>query len=443
MAYINVPTAVLEGDDVKSTDEADNLVLTSDGNGGAVWEAVIATGGADKTLSNLDSPTAINQDLIFDGVHYLKPTDNAVADSNDGDVLKIIAGSKTAGTGAGGNLFLWSGDSVGGPSGDIQISAGGEQETAPDGGLVAIYGGYANGGQAGSVVLNAGVSDGGTQGSIILNASIGSILEINPDANIILGTDTIDTQFYARPNALVDSDPAPTFYMKGSDKTLGTGDGGALNIYSGDALNGGKSGTLSISAGTPSSPSVSGGDLNLSSGNSQSGLAGTVNIAAGAADGGTHGAIIMYAASSFGAPVLEVTSAGEVVLRDYSNPPVDALNANTRELFDSAENATLNWDTVGKITASATLSIATLGKGLEVKTGTHSKIGQATLSGGTITVANTSVTANSSIQLTVYTPGGTQGHLSYSKINATSFTINSTSGTETSVVDWHIIERLA
>lgn len=86
--------------------------------------------------------------------------------------------------------------------------------------------------------------------------------------------------------------------------------------------------------------------------------------------------------------------------------------------------------------------ISTLGKGLQVKTGTNSKLGQATLSAGTITIANTSITANSRIFLSRSTVGGTLGQLSYTKINATSFTINSSSVLETSVIDWHIIESI-
>ncbi len=87
--------------------------------------------------------------------------------------------------------------------------------------------------------------------------------------------------------------------------------------------------------------------------------------------------------------------------------------------------------------------ISTLGKGLQVKTGTNSKIGTAVLVGGTVTVANTSVTANSRIFVTSNTDGGTPGWLRVSaKVNATSFTITSSSGTDTSTVAWHIVESI-
>ena len=66
--------------------------------------------------------------------------------------------------------------------------------------------------------------------------------------------------------------------------------------------------------------------------------------------------------------------------------------------------------------------------------------GSATLTAGTVTVSNTSITANSKIMLTVTTAGGTQGFLRVTKSAGVSFTITSTSNTETSVVDYIITE---
>jgi Right handed beta helix region len=69
------------------------------------------------------------------------------------------------------------------------------------------------------------------------------------------------------------------------------------------------------------------------------------------------------------------------------------------------------------------------------------KSGTATLVGGTVTVANTSVTANSQIRLASQTPGGTPGALWVNAVTAgTSFVIKSTSGTDTSVVAYRIEE---
>lgn len=82
----------------------------------------------------------------------------------------------------------------------------------------------------------------------------------------------------------------------------------------------------------------------------------------------------------------------------------------------------------------------TAGKGLQVKEGGNARLGQAVLVAGAKVVGNTSVTASTRILLTVATPGGTQGHLSYSLNAGVGFTITSTDATETSTVTWLLVE---
>lgn len=79
--------------------------------------------------------------------------------------------------------------------------------------------------------------------------------------------------------------------------------------------------------------------------------------------------------------------------------------------------------------------------GIMVKEGSNAKQGTATLAAGSVTVSNTSVTANSRIFLTSQQDGGTPGFLRVSARTAgTSFTITSSSGTDTSVVAYQIFE---
>lgn len=87
-------------------------------------------------------------------------------------------------------------------------------------------------------------------------------------------------------------------------------------------------------------------------------------------------------------------------------------------------------------------TLGTAGGRLRLKEGAAaSTMGRATLVAGTVVVATTSVTAASEIFLTCQTPGGTPGFLRVSARTAgTSFTITSSSGTDTSVVGWMIVE---
>lgn len=82
--------------------------------------------------------------------------------------------------------------------------------------------------------------------------------------------------------------------------------------------------------------------------------------------------------------------------------------------------------------------------GLTVTEGANAKQGVATLVGGTVTVANTSITANSRIFLTSQADGGAPGSLRVSaRVVGTSFTITSSSATDTSVVAYEIFEPAA
>lgn len=83
----------------------------------------------------------------------------------------------------------------------------------------------------------------------------------------------------------------------------------------------------------------------------------------------------------------------------------------------------------------------TSGSSVMMKSGGFTaRIGQSTLVAGTVTVSNTTVTANTRIFLTVSTVGGTPGSLRTAKSAGTSFTISSSNVAETSTVDWFMIE---
>jgi hypothetical protein len=67
--------------------------------------------------------------------------------------------------------------------------------------------------------------------------------------------------------------------------------------------------------------------------------------------------------------------------------------------------------------------------------------GRATLAAGSVVVADTATALTTIIQVSRYTVGGTPGNLNTATRTAgTSFTINSSSGTETSVIDWVAID---
>lgn len=78
--------------------------------------------------------------------------------------------------------------------------------------------------------------------------------------------------------------------------------------------------------------------------------------------------------------------------------------------------------------------------GIQYKSGANARAGDATLSGGTVTVANTSITANTRVRAFSQSDGGTPGWLRASLIVGTSFTITSSSVLDTSLITWVLYE---
>jgi len=104
-------------------------------------------------------------------------------------------------------------------------------------------------------------------------------------------------------------------------------------------------------------------------------------------------------------------------------------------------------DTRNQLTDIATLMRAqlygTVGQGLSIKEGTNARMGTATLVAGTVTVLNTSVTANTRVIPFLITLGTVTRPVALgntARVAATSFTIVSGDVTDTSTIGWILIE---
>lgn len=93
------------------------------------------------------------------------------------------------------------------------------------------------------------------------------------------------------------------------------------------------------------------------------------------------------------------------------------------------------------ITATGDLLAITAGKGLRLKSGSNQRAGNATLVDGTVTVNNTTVTANTLVHLTRKTSGGTIGTaITYTVSAGNSFTITSDNVLDTSTFTYLLTE---
>ena len=92
--------------------------------------------------------------------------------------------------------------------------------------------------------------------------------------------------------------------------------------------------------------------------------------------------------------------------------------------------------------ALGALDVQSAGNGVKVAEGSNAKQGIATLAAGTVTVANTSVTANSRIFCTTQILGTVTSASTFDtpRVVGTSFTIHASQATDTSTVAWEIFE---
>lgn len=121
-----------------------------------------------------------------------------------------------------------------------------------------------------------------------------------------------------------------------------------------------------------------------------------------------------------------VTGTGVAALVNYENANITFSTNNTLRVT---------------ISSGGNLFIQTAGAGIRIAEGTNAKQGTAVLVAGVAVVANTNATAVSRIFLTSQVDGGAPGFLRVSTRTAsTSFTITSSSATDTSTVAYQIFE---
>lgn len=117
------------------------------------------------------------------------------------------------------------------------------------------------------------------------------------------------------------------------------------------------------------------------------------------------------------------------------------LDLNTISSTNANGDIAVNPNGTGSITTTASVKLGTTGKGLFIKEGSNATMGTATLVAGTVTVNNTLITATSRIFLTPQNSSGTAGSVYISaRVASTSFTITSTSATDTRDVAWLLVE---
>lgn len=250
------------GTNVTITQNANDITIAATGGGG----------GANQTLSNLTSPTAVNQDLIFSSL-----TDITVKsqDRTGGtNATNMIYTGGDAEDGIGSNVYLRSGTVTGnGSPGAINIeSAGAPASSTNDGGTIGILSGSgAGGGGGGTITLQTGTSTGTTSGLISLTTGEGQGA-VNSGAIALQTGPTEDGQ------------SGVIALTTGSTNASGTSGGISIQSGSTDLA---ASGSVTMTSGIVGGGSGASGPLLLATGNVQgggSGNSGPVSVASGNAE---------------------------------------------------------------------------------------------------------------------------------------------------------------
>ncbi len=120
----------------------------------------------------------------------------------------------------------------------------------------------------------------------------------------------------------------------------------------------------------------------------------------------------------------------------------DAIGVNNFQIRSSSSGTVTTIDSTGDISAGGNLSLTNQSSHIFItESGPAAAMGLVTLVAGTVTVATTSALLGSRIFLTSQSDGGTPGFLRVSsRVNATSFTITSSSATDTSMVGWILFD---
>lgn len=187
---------------------------------------------------------------------------------------------------------------------------------------------------------------------------------------------------------------------------------------------------------------VGGSSLN----NAVSGSNNTV-IGGGSGTGITTGGSNLIVGSASGNQI--TTGTGNVIIGNAIGPASNVSNTlnvgnvytgNTSTQAATTKNNTLD-DGSGNATVNGNLTLGVAGNKLNVTTGTNASAGTGTLTGGTVNIATTVVTANSLIFLTDTTASLTNvGTLSVtSKTAGTGFTVTSSNALDTSTFNWLVI----
>lgn len=398
----------------------------SSGSGGGSGSGAA---GANQALSNLTSPTAINQSLLPGSDNSINLGSSSLRYAN---VFSLLMSSGVSG------LNLRSGDRTGNasPSGSVQVISGDSSGDSNTGDISLLVGTPGGSGTRGGIYLLDGtegtsgecwVSDGTAgkgkwdtcPGSSGANATLSNLTAPTAiNENLIGATGTTFSILTATEASGVASE-AMILQTAG---TSGNASSGSLVATSGSVAGSSASGLASFGSGDSVSTGNT-GSVNVKSGNSSGGNSGSLSLTIGTA-GGSRGKI-KFVDGSEGAAGECWVSTGTLGEGNWDTCPAsatafnDLADATGSGTVDNAANAqTWTWNTIGSGTAlTASTTHTTFTGALLALTATGNNSGST----GNVASFTTTGSSNRAIPLNISTSNTTNG-LSGLRVAATGTT---------------------
>lgn len=241
---------------------------------------------ANRTLSNLSSPTAINQDLQtpFGTIFNLKTTNNAGAT----DAINMITGNSSANTSGG--VLVASGTTANSTTGYAVLESGNSTGTGGTGPVTVASGDPGGSGSSGVLNLRTGSVTSGTSGQLSFgsgSATSGNSGDIVVTSGATTGT-LIPGTITVRTGASSGAVTSGNIQVISGASTANVS--GALQLNTGTGQTG--SGLIGLTSGTATTGTS--GAVTVGSGNATAGASGNVTIQSGTA-GTTRGTIDLSA----------------------------------------------------------------------------------------------------------------------------------------------------
>jgi hypothetical protein len=439
-----VASAGIEGTGVLSTGEPAGQVLNSDGANGALWGTTIGPVVVAPTTTTFPS----NMSLLAWKIRGNGPS--AELELKTDNSASVVGG-----------ILIQTGFGIGVPGGDINIAAG--PGTPPANMFITTASGAAAG-SGGTILVETGSGAfvSGTGGLITLKSGFGTaggpILLKSGDVEWL---EVTKTDFGVKgaltlTEVATPANPAAGFdklYFKADDKLYRLNSAGVeaeVGAFTGDTDDVPEGATnLYFTEARVLSTDLAG----FVSGAGAVTAADTVLTAFNKVDGNTALKAPSDSPTFTTTAIFGYATATTVPFFDGSKALVSSA-VTTSELgflsgVTSAVQTQLNAKAplaspvfTGDVDVSTgNLLVSTAGKGIRIKEGANARMGVATLVAGTVTVANTSITATTRIFLSNDASGGVVGALAVSaRTVGTDFTITSTSVADTSQIAWELKE---